>query len=721
MTTAPGTNGETGIDLGAPLRASWRARVSLVLLPLLAAGATYAVIAATPPVYRSEAKILIEGRATAERTGGGDIDTEIRLFGSREFARRVVDAAGLAGDTEFTGGGRLTKVLRLIGLGGGATAEDRAAEALAGRISVTRQDRSRLVTVATSANDPEKAARITTKAAELFVAATAEGEAHAAAEYERTTTAEIERLQREVAEADARVEARRGTGAGARTTPQQIGEIESQLTAARALRSESEARVRILKRLVDGVGNYDTAADILTSTTYQTLRERLAGLRVRAVELSSTYLANHPQVQTVRAQTAEVEGQIRAEAAKVLSGHEAELKSAEARVRQLTSRLDEARAKARSGEEDLQLQALQREAQVRRDRLAEYVAAHPVDGPAGAVAGSRIAEPATVPEAKGAMRALPPALAVGALTFLLLALRALWRALRSGAIRRRRAAEPSFVVPPIVPAEPARAVEIPAEATTAVATDAADAPAPAAAAVEGEATVPTTADAPVETVAAEDAAATVAPAPAPGDRDGDAAWSQARRRERSWREIADEAVEGQCIVVTSATSAEAAHRGALALLRTGARCGAKVCLVELVGRDADLAAAVGGGDVPGLSDHLAGRASVGDIILRDRRSRGHVVLGGRAGLEAKDLADDDLVGLVEALALSYDHLILDLGVIPPGAGAADLLASADAVILATDAGDDDADTEAAQRALASAGLASIRVMAVEGDVGSLAA
>jgi Mrp family chromosome partitioning ATPase len=396
-------------------------------------------------------------------------------------------------------------------------------------------------------------------------------------------------------------------------------------------------------------------------------------------------------VQAINAQIADADQQVRAEAGKVLAGYENDLKVAEGRVKQLGAQFNEFKSQAaKAGEEDIQLRALEREAKVQRDQLEEFLARYR-DGMAKQIAGAqpadaRIISAATVPVKPAFPKIIPLTSVITFATFLLVCTWIILREFLAGNVLRHGS---------VVETAPAGVASV----------------APAAAVVEP---VPTAGSAPVDgRIEARRIEAPEISGLLP--RDGGSALEREATAslERIWGEISADARDGQRILVTSATSDHAAHLAALALLRVAAKRGAKSCLVGLAGTGEDLADLIGEDDMPGLSDLIAGEARFADIIFRDRASRGHVVLSGRDGLAADELAGDELAGALEALDLTYDHLILDLGLIVAGPGTADLVASADAVILAADGSGNDPRTAKAREALHAAGIGSIRVLAVD--------
>jgi MinD-like ATPase involved in chromosome partitioning or flagellar assembly len=73
-------------------------------------------------------------------------------------------------------------------------------------------------------------------------------------------------------------------------------------------------------------------------------------------------------------------------------------------------------------------------------------------------------------------------------------------------------------------------------------------------------------------------------------------------------------------------------------------------------------------NAPGIADLVRGSASFGDIITRDQYSRVHLVATGDVGSDATALyASPMLTTVIEALARSYDHVVIDAGSAAEGA------------------------------------------------------
>lgn len=750
------------IDLGVILRALWRARWRLLLLTLAVAVAAFVGLSSMTPSYKSDTRVVIETRempigdparqTEAERAilDEQGIGSQVQLLTSRDIARRVIASLGLADDPEFVSRGLLRSLLATLGLGagrdaGGASPEEKVLETFFEHLNVYQVEKTRVIQVEFSSSNPDKAARIATAIVAEYLKAAAEAKERNSAEATRFLSDEIAQLRRRVADAEAKVEQYR-SGAdlfvgqnNVRISEQQLGEMNTQLTAAKALRSETEARVRQLKRLLDGGGNLETASEVASSPIVQRLLERRVALRARAAELATTYLPNHPQVRAVEAQVADVDTQVRAEARKVLAGYENDLRVTEGRVKQLGAQFNEFKSQAaKAGEEDIQLRALEREAKVQRDQLEAFLARYRDELAKQLVgaqpADARVISAAAVPVKPAFPKVVPLTTVIALATFLLGCTWIVLREFLSGAVLRRTAvpvemagpppvafAPPSVAVPEPAAAAPPPPVLAASTAPVEPVVDPVERPAPVPPEPVAEDEASPIAEGPVDgrvseqQIEAEEVAHLEPPEPSPPtERESTASL------ERLWADLAEVTDDGQRILVTSATGDHAAHLAALALLRVAAKRGAKVCLLDLTGDD-DLADRVAIADRPGLSELLAGEARFADVIFRDRASRGHVVLRGRADLAPADLEGEDFRAAMEALDLTYDHLIVDIGRITPGQGTADLVASAEAVVLAADGSGRDPDTRKAHAALVALGLDRVRVLAVDdGDTADAA-
>jgi MinD-like ATPase involved in chromosome partitioning or flagellar assembly len=89
---------------------------------------------------------------------------------------------------------------------------------------------------------------------------------------------------------------------------------------------------------------------------------------------------------------------------------------------------------------------------------------------------------------------------------------------------------------------------------------------------------------------------------------------------------------------------------------------ARVVLVDLAVGSPSIAAISTDPHAPGVAEVVRGTASFGDVITRDKLSRVHLIAAGQVGGDAAALPSSPrLAMMVEALARTYDHVIIDAG------------------------------------------------------------
>src|SRR5713226_9076032 len=396
-----GTPWDGELDVRGLGRTLW-ARRWRVFAPALAVAvlASVAVNLMTPK-YKSEARILIEGRENvflrpeAEKPGERDqalvdqeaVTSQVQLALSRDLARQVIRQLKLGERPEFDpilhGISPVGYALRLLAIGRDPlqmTAEERVLESYYDRLSVFQVEKSRVIAIEFVSADPEFAATAANTIAENYLAL------HRAAKQEETRAAgrwlagEIENLRHKVAEAEARVEEFRAKSnllIGANNTTlsnQQLAEVNSQLAAARSRKAESEAKAQFIRDMLKS-GKSLESTDFLNSELIRRLAEQRVTLRAQLAEQSSTLLDAHPRIKELKAQIADLDRAIRDEAEKLVRSLENDARIAGARVEGLNDNLDQLKRQAASTNgQDVQLRAMEREAKSQRDLLESYLA-----------------------------------------------------------------------------------------------------------------------------------------------------------------------------------------------------------------------------------------------------------------------------------------------------------------------------------------------------------
>jgi MinD-like ATPase involved in chromosome partitioning or flagellar assembly len=147
---------------------------------------------------------------------------------------------------------------------------------------------------------------------------------------------------------------------------------------------------------------------------------------------------------------------------------------------------------------------------------------------------------------------------------------------------------------------------------------------------------------------------------------------------------------------------------AITLARSlAAQC--RVVLIDLALAKPNLSVIASDPAAAGIADLVRGTASFGQIITRDRFSRVHLITAGAATDGAAILGSQRLSITLEALARSYDYVVIDAGALP--AASPDRFASfAPRAVLVADAANEK-ETRALRDRLVKAGFAHVSVLA----------
>jgi tyrosine-protein kinase Etk/Wzc len=663
--STPWAASEAGdLDLHALGHALMRKRSWIIVPTVLALVASLAAVNMIAPRFKSEARILVDGREnvflrpTGERNeersalDAEAVTSQVQLVQSRDLAREIIKKNKLAERPEFDpvlqGFSPLKSLLALVGIGRdplSLTPEERVLEAYYDRFTAYAVDKSRVIVIEFQSRDPELAARVANSIAEGYLVLQQDARQQQAKSAGQWLSGEIENLRKKVAESESRVEDFRSKSSlfvGTNNTSlsnQQMGEINTQLNNARALKSDAESKARLIKEMLQS-GKPIEASEVLNSELVRRLSEQRVTLRAQLAEQSSTLLDGHPRIKELKAQLADLDRQLREEAGKVSRSLENDARIASGRVDGLVASLDQLKKQASSNNgQDVQLRALEREAKAQRDLLESYLAkyreASARESIEAAPADGRIISRATVSNTPAYPKKLPIVLIATLATLLLTS-----GAIATGELLRMTAPRASGAVstevreiaPEIVMAAPPERVRAPAIAP--------------------------------ELPVANLADMHHAPEPVLNEPRVDSPRMDAAAEIGEIEQMADVLVGSgsgaRKVTVLGTASSESITLTALTLARLMAQQ-AKVVVVDLVASSPMMTAASADPVAPGLAELMQGEASFAQIITRDRLSRVHLVSAGRPGFDRAQLQSPRLVLAIDALLRVYDHVLLDAG------------------------------------------------------------
>ncbi|MCH4556672.1 exopolysaccharide transport family protein [Mesorhizobium sp. USDA 4775] len=681
-------------QLFASLARNW---LRILLFVLVVTGLAFAFVSFATKHYKAQTQVEIAPRESiytrpAGSNNDGDkpildeqgVATQVQIISSNEILKQVAQKLGLARLREFDetiNMSALSRVLILLGLKNDpmdVPADERVLKKMREKLNVFGVEKTRIIAIEFSSEDPKLAAAIPDAIAAAYIAG------QGAAKSESNTAAadflapEIADLSKQVRDAEAKVAAYRAQsdllmgGNNATLATQQLAELSTELSRVRANRAAAEGTADSVRKALQNGGSLDSLPEVLSSDLIQRLRERQAELRATIADLSTTMLDNHPRVRAAKSQLADLDAQIRNEAQKIMKGLVMQADAAKARESQLVSDVNQLKAaSAQAGEQQVDLDALQRDAAAKRQQLELYLTNYreaasrqdrnyvPVD--------ARVASPASVPSEPYFPKVGPIVGAAAAASLLLAAIFTLLRELFSGRAMR--------------PAPGARFAPIDEVAMPATARQQPDAP-------ELSRREPVVASGFVDRgaeaqwpVAVTEPQMVMQPRPVAEPEPAAKAESVAEvesvaepepvveaQRPRSVLGEIDIEKAAEKLIASGAARAifvspegDEAAASAILVAREVSDAGLRVLLLDLTASGAASRPMLDSGLFPGITDLLASQAQFSDVIHADLYSDCHVIPVGTADPVRAMRAADRLPIIMQSLTTAYDLVVVECG------------------------------------------------------------
>ncbi|HWT60782.1 MAG TPA: Wzz/FepE/Etk N-terminal domain-containing protein [Rhizobium sp.] len=654
---------DVDIDLGQLVRAVWARRLRILAITLAGAGIAFAGAKIMSPQYRSETRILIEPRAPAfastqqvNDAGAGplmdelNIASQVQLLQSADLLKKVINDLKLYNLPEFddaANGSAMSSIMVKLHLKKNPMEnppEERVIDAFVERLQVYQVPGSRVIGISFTSKDPKLAAAIPNAMANVYLSTQSGAKLDSNSEATRWLEPEIEGLRRKVSEAEKKVaEYRTSHGLlqtnGTTTFPaQQLNDISAELTRVRGDKANAEARAQAVRNALSSGEASDTLPDIMSSQAIQRLKATESGLQSQISDLQTSLLNNHPRLKSLRAQLADIRTQIRQETQKILTSIENESKVADLRASELERQSDTVQANsARAGEDEVGLNALEREATAQRQLLETYLvryreAASRADSNSSP-ADARIVSKAIEPVDPYFPKVVPIVVVAAVATLILSAIVTMLAELFSG-----RALRPVDATSETIEAETVVEERIAPPAAPVVA--AVRKPIqPSMLAIVGDED---------ETDAIED---TEAAEELPEDDN-----------EFSVASVADYLTGSRApLAIAISPTGDNGSAATVLLTRMLADAGRRVILIDMTGSGYPTELMAEDQAAPGVTDLLCGEAAFGDTIHSDRLSDAHLIPQGQSDVRRAMRGVDRLSLLLDALAAAYDLVVVECG------------------------------------------------------------
>ena len=719
---------DVDIDLGQLFVAVWRRRRRILLATVAVGALAFLGAQMISPTYRSETRLLIETRTpnfsgqgttanpveTAQPFDELDIVSQVQLLRSVDLIKQVARDMKLYDLKEFdpdTHPSAITDVLVLLGLKKNPLdlpPEERVLKAFQEKLEVYQVEKSRVIGVEFTSEDPKLAAAIPNAIAKVYLQLQSGAKLDSNSEAARWLEPEIANLREKVQDAEKKVADYRSqsdlfnaNGTESFAT-QQLNDISAELTRVRGEKADAEAKAENVRAALAAGKPTDVLEVVLNSPVVQRLKETETTTRAQLSDLSTTMLEGHPRLKALRAQLAGVRDQIASESRRVVASLEGQANVARLKETQLLQQLNALKANsARAGESEVGLKALEREAVAQRQLLETYLAryreattrleknASPADG--------RVISTATEPQEAHFPKVLPITIVAALATMVLSAIIVMIGELFSGRALRPVGAVPVVVVRRDEDAESAEA-EANDAAEVVVVTPAQVAVVPASLLdVEVDEALSNEMQAAADQAVAE--AETIPAGPA-----------EEAEADFTIQAVASYLRDARVrVAIAISPTGDDGSTATVMLAREMAETGRKVILLDMTGSACPTRLMAARKDLAGITDLLCGEAAFADTIHPDRLSDADIIPQGNCDVRQAMRGADRLAMITDALADVYDIVIVECG--PANAeGVARISRQGDHEIILSAPHPDEADLAGIMAAFEKAGYADLVLM-----------
>jgi exopolysaccharide transport family protein len=411
------------VDLLGLFRVLWRRKLLVGTLVLLGTFGAYLYGKNLTPEYTAKSAVLIEPPKSqiidvqAMMSGltpdGATMATQIKLIQSRTFVARVMDELKLFDDPEFNAALRpedglsltlslsepFRKLMALIpnewlittGLASEPVtvleseaprlAREAAIDTFLGGIEVSNEGGTYLIGVNYTAKEPQKAAQIANRIAEIYVDDQLKTKLFATDRASVWLQERLDTLKEEVRAAEEAVERYRSqnnlldSNNGMLLNDQELSDLNRELITARADLAERQAKLSLVRGLRGRGQGLDAIGEVVASPVIVNLRAQEVQMIREEAELRSLYGERHPKMQQLAAEKANIQTKILAEVTRITTVLENDVAVASARARTIESQLGG--MKSRSTENrgaEVRLRELERQALTSRTLYEAFLA-----------------------------------------------------------------------------------------------------------------------------------------------------------------------------------------------------------------------------------------------------------------------------------------------------------------------------------------------------------
>jgi capsular exopolysaccharide synthesis family protein len=365
------------------------------------------IVTLLPPVFSAAALVKIEPRSPKvvqfDKAAPGVlfdddiVESEVRVIASPAIAASVIEKLRLSGHSEINPDpdrpigwsqslGDASVAQTSAGNDGDFLNQDpsytRLVETFLRRLTVAREGKSRVISIAFESRDPAFAARVANAVAESYLEQQLRPKLESHNLSRKWLDERLQELRAAVKRSEESVdEYRRSAGmirAGdSGVLAQQLEAVNTELTAARSKRMEAQAMLGQLRTDDGRTAGIDSAPLVLASPVIGVLRAKEAELQHELAQLKIEYGSRHPQVLSATSELADLQTSITREIARIRAAASKEYQLAQAKEDSLSQTLGSLEDQATDlSSRSIELRALERETEANRRILEDFLGTH---------------------------------------------------------------------------------------------------------------------------------------------------------------------------------------------------------------------------------------------------------------------------------------------------------------------------------------------------------
>ncbi len=407
------TDDNTGISLSNIFNTLWLKKRLLISVTVLISILAFLYISQIVPRYSATTQIIIGINAAKvvdiQEVMSGTLNTdsavmgEIEVLKSRELAHKIMHRLHLDQyqapnpNDEKPGFFRglspknlipdtWKEAMGLVKIDNRTPQEKQEAQlntltnAFLSKLTIAQIKRTQVINLTYESENPKTAAKIANEIADSYIIEQLQAKFDATKKATDWLNDQLGELKLKVESSEHAVQNYRKThnlleiSKGNNLTQQQLGDINSQLIMAHALRMEAEAKYNQVQAITENGRDIETVAEVLNSPLVSGLRQQESEVQRKHSEMLVEYGARHPRMIQIEAELTDIQSKVKSEIKKVSATLLHNLELTRVHESSLSSSLSQMESKTGGNNQaEIELHALEREANANKALFENFL------------------------------------------------------------------------------------------------------------------------------------------------------------------------------------------------------------------------------------------------------------------------------------------------------------------------------------------------------------